>query len=80
MLKFQDVELTPGQAYTIRRIANHLGKIEAIVMIRWKTGKGLVESKNWLEDFLDSDFYKHEPGNNEISNHLRNIDWFDLMV
>lgn len=45
--------LSSGAAHTLYRIATRMGKIEAIAMVRWKTGMGLVESKNWVEQFLE---------------------------
>ena len=47
------LELSSGAAHALYRIATRLGKIEAIAMVRWKTGMGLVESKNWVEQFLE---------------------------
>ena len=54
------LELSSGAAYALYHIADRLGKIEAIAMVRWKTGMGLVESKDWLERFL-KEFKKMQP-------------------
>lgn len=47
------LEMSSGAAHALYGIAAKLGKIEAIAMVRWKTGMSLVESKNWLNEFLD---------------------------
>lgn len=47
------LQLSSGAAVALQNIAERLGKIEAIAMVRWKTGMGLVESKEWVEKFLE---------------------------
>jgi ribosomal protein L7/L12 len=54
------LQMSSGAAHALYSIASRLGKIEAIAMVRWKTGMGLVESKNWLEQFM-RDFKKLQP-------------------
>ena len=48
------LEMSSGAAHALERIATEFGKIEAIAMVRWKTGMGLAECKNWLEKFLET--------------------------
>ncbi len=47
------LELSSGAAHALERIATNLGKIEVIAMVRWKTGMSMVESKDWVERFLE---------------------------
>lgn len=44
-----------GAAYTLYKIARDFGKIELIVVIRWKTGLGLKESKDLAEAFINAE-------------------------
>jgi ribosomal protein L7/L12 len=46
------LEIGSGAACALYRIAER-SKVEAIAMVRWKSGMGLVEAKNWLEKFMD---------------------------
>ncbi|MDE2020697.1 MAG: hypothetical protein KGJ13_10210 [Patescibacteria group bacterium] len=45
--------LSSGASHALYCIATNIGKIEAIEMVRWKSGMGLVESKNWVNQFLE---------------------------
>lgn len=47
------LQMSSGAAHALYRIASSLGKTEAIAMVRWKTGMDLIESKNWLEQFIE---------------------------
>ena len=40
---YHGLEMCSGAANALYRIATTMGKIEAIAMVRWKTGMGLVE-------------------------------------
>lgn len=46
------LEMSSGAAAALYRIATIVGKIEAIAMVRWRTGMGLIESKEWVERFM----------------------------
>jgi len=44
-----DFVIKEHEAATIKRIADKVGKIEAIVVTRWKTGCSLLTAKNFVE-------------------------------
>lgn len=67
------LKLSSGGAHALHRIATRLGKIEAIAMVRWKTGMGLIESKNWIEQFLDR--FDEQGGRQTAMSIVRATEW-----
>lgn len=48
----EHITIRDNEASTIRKIAENVGKIEAIQVTRWLTKASLLSSKNFVESLL----------------------------